>query len=683
MRTYLLFISIFLIISSCGKPPREVEILWDEYGIPHIYAQNTNDLFYAYGWAQTHAHGDLLLRLYGQARGRAAEYWGEKFLKSDKWMWINGVPERSERWSKEQVEPYKSMLESYVAGINDYVKQNPKNIDENFQVVVPITLQDVMAHVQRVLHFTFVFSQDDLENSTEDWNEQRGSNAWAIGPNRSASGNTMLLANPHLYWGDLFTWFEVHLNLPDKNIYGASLVGTPALGILFNEHLGFSHTVNTHDGADLYELTLVNGGYEFDQEIKTFEIDSIELKIKSGDSFQTELFVVKSSIHGPVVIEENGKALALKVVALDASQIFKERWEMATSTNLNEFEASLKSLQTPLFTVMYADNKGNILHLFGGQTPKRPPGDYDWAGVVPGNTSETLWSEVHTYEELPRILNPESGWLQNANDPPWTTTFPEEIDPNDYPDYMSPRKMGFRAQRSARMLNDDDSITYDELVAYKFSTRMELADRLLDDLLDAASTANDDEIKDAVRVLKRWDRTADNSSRGSVLFKHWVDDMNFPDDFALQWNERSPTQLPDGLKDRTMAVHRLYGAAKEVKEKYGRLDVFWGEVFRLQRDSLDLPANGAPGDPYGVFRTSYFRPIDDYKQTLIAGDTYVAVIEFGDSIRANGVIGYGNFSQAGSSHRTDQLKLYSDKKLRPILFYRKDVEANVVERTTF
>jgi acyl-homoserine-lactone acylase len=575
------------------------------------------------------------------------------------------------------------MLENYVAGINDYVKQNPQNINEKYKIVLPVTLQDVMAHIQRVLHFTFLFSQDDLENSKEDWNKQKGSNAWAIAPSRSASGNAMLLANPHLYWGDLFTWFEVQLNLPDANIYGVSLVGTPALGINFNEHLGYTHTVNTLDGADLFELTLVNGGYEFDGEIKAFDIDSVELKIKSGDSLQTELLIVKKSIHGPVVNEDNGKALALKVVALDASQIFKERWEMATSTNLDEFEASMKGLQTPLFTVMYADNKGNILHLFGGQTPKRPSGDYDWAGVVPGNTSETLWNEVHSYEELPRILNPESGWLQNANDPPWTTTFPEEIDPSNYPDYMSPRKMGFRAQRSARMLEDDNSITYDELVEYKFSTQMELADRVLDDLLDAASIANDKEIKNAVRVLNRWDRTADNASRGSVLFKHWVDDMNFPDDFALQWNERSPTQLPDGLKDRTMAVHRLYGAAKEVKEKYGRLDVFWGEVFRLQRDGLDLPANGAPGDPYGVFRTSYFKPIDDNKQKIIAGDTYVAVIEFGDSIRANGVIGYGNFSQKGSIHRTDQLKLYSDKKLRPIHFYRKDVDANVVERMTF
>jgi acyl-homoserine-lactone acylase len=332
---------------------------------------------------------------------------------------------------------------------------------------------------------------------------------------------------------------------------------------------------------------------------------------------------------------------------------------------------------------MYADKEGNIMHLFGGQTPQRPLGDYDWSGIVPGNTSATLWNHHHPYEELPRVLNPESGWLQNANDPPWTTTFPEEIDANDFPAYMSPREMGFRAQRSARMLDEDESITFKELVEYKFSTRMELADRLLDDLLDAASTARDQELKNAVRVLKNWDRTADNASRGSVLFKTWVDDMNFPDDFALQWNERSPTQLPEGLKDPTMAVHRLFGAAKEVKEKFGRLDVFWGEVFRLKRDSIDLPANGAPGDPYGVFRTSYYRPDDNNQQSLIAGDTYVAIIEFGDSIQAEGVIGYGNFSQPGSPHRTDQLQLYSDKKLRPILFYRHNVEAHVVETTTF
>ena len=681
MRISLLIISLIFIFISCGDPQRDVEILWDQYGIPHIYAQNPDDLFYAYGWAQAHAHGNLLLRLYGQARGRGAEYWGENFLNSDKWMWTNGVPARAKQWADEQINPNKSMLESYIVGVNDYAAKHPENISDDFEVVLPITMEDLMAHALRVLQYTFVISPDDLQEDAKSWSDQKGSNAWAVSPSRSASGHAMLVANPHLYWGDLFTWFEVHLNLPDANIYGASLVGSPALGIMFNEHLGWTHTVNTHDGADLYELTLADGGYDYDGVIRSFAVDSIELHIKEGDSSRTEILVVKRSIHGPVVKEDEKHALALRVAALDASQIFTERWNMALTTNLEEFEASLQDLQTPMFTVMYADKSGNILHLFGGQTPQRPAGDYDWSGVVPGNTSATLWNDHHPYEDLPRVLNPESGWLQNANDPPWTTTFPEEIDANDYPSYMSPRKMGFRAQRSARMLNEDDSISYDELVEYKFSTHMELADRLMDDLLDAASTARDKEIKDAVRVLKRWDRTTDNASRGSVLFKTWVDDMNFPDDFALQWHERSPMQRPDGLKNRDMAVHKLFGAAKEVKEKYGRLDVFWGAVFRLQRDSLDLPANGAPGDPYGVFRTSYFYPGKDNKQFIVAGDTYVSVVEFGDSIRANGVLGYGNFSQPGSPHRTDQLQLYSDKKLRPILFYQHDVEKNIVKRT--
>ena len=681
MRISLLIISLIFIFISCEDPQRDVEILWDQYGIPHIYAQNPDDLFYAYGWAQAHAHGDLLLRLYGQARGRGAEYWGENFLNSDKWMWTNGVPARAKQWADEQINPNKSMLESYIVGVNDYAAKHPENISDDFEVVLPITMEDLMAHALRVLQYTFVISPDDLQEDAKSWSDQKGSNAWAVSPSRSVSGHAMLVANPHLYWGDLFTWFEVHLNLPDANIYGASLVGSPALGIMFNEHLGWTHTVNTHDGADLYELTLADGGYDYDGVIRPFAVDSIELHIKEGDSSRTEILVVKRSIHGPVVKEDEKHALALRVAALDASQIFTERWNMALTTNLEEFEASLQDLQTPMFTVMYADKSGNILHLFGGQTPQRPAGDYDWSGVVPGNTSATLWNDHHPYEDLPRVLNPESGWLQNANDPPWTTTFPEEIDADDYPSYMSPRKMGFRAQRSARMLNEDDSISYDELVEYKFSTHMELADRLLDDLLDAASTARDKEIKDAVRVLKRWDRTTDNASRGSVLFKTWVDDMNFPDDFALQWHERSPTQRPDGLKNRDMAVHKLFGAAKEVKEKYGRLDVFWGAVFRLQRDSLDLPANGAPGDPYGVFRTSYFYPGKDNKQFIVAGDTYVSVVEFGDSIRANGVLGYGNFSQPGSPHRTDQLQLYSDKKLRPILFYQHDVEKNIVKRT--
>jgi len=673
--------TLVLLVHSCTEPPKNVEILWDQYGIPHIYAQNTPDLFYAFGWAQAHAHGDLLLQLYGQARGKAAEYWGEKHLKSDTWVWMNSIPQLSEKWANDQTEKNREFLQSFLDGINDYAEKHPEKISDDVKVVLPVTMTDLMGHALRVIQFTFIVDPGELGAITHDW--LKGSNAWAVDPSRSASGKTLLLANPHLMWGDLFTWFEFHLNLPGHNIYGANLVGSPSNGIMFNENLGWAHTVNTHDGADLYELTLKDDGYVFDEEVKLFDVDTVKLNVRMDDSVRTETLVVKRSIHGPVIKEDGGKALALSVVGLDASQIFEERWNMALSSNLEEFETSIQDLQTPMFTIMYGDKDGNIMHLFGGQTPIRPEGDHDWEGIVPGNTSETLWKGVHPYSELPRVLNPESGWLQNANDPPWTTTFPIEVEAHHFPKYMAPEEMGFRAQSSARMLDEDESITFEEFKEYKFSTHMELADRLLDDLLDAASLSRDQDIKEAVRVLKRWDRTSDNASRGSVLFKTWVDDMNFPDDFAIQWSPKSPKHRPDGLKDRSMAVHKLYGAAKEVKEKYGRLDVFWGEVFRLKRDDLDLPSNGAPGDPYGVFRTSYYMPNDDNTQTLVAGDTYVAIIEFGDSIRAEGVIGYGNFSQTGSPHRTDQLQMYSDKQLRPILFYREDVEKNVVKTTTF
>ncbi len=683
MIMYKTFIILTLFFVSCVQLSKDVEILWDEYGIPHIYAQNTDDLFYAYGWAQAHAHGDLLLRLYGQARGQAAEYWGSEYIEGDQWMWIHGVPQRAERWAAAQNEPYRSMLEEFVQGVNDYSTKYPARINDQLEVVLPVSLTDIMAHTQRVIIYDFVFNRDELEEDISNRQEMKGSNAWAIAPARSASGNSMLVVNPHLPWGDYFTWFEGHFNLPNSNIYGASLVGFPAIGIMFNEYLGYTHTVNTIDGADIYELTLAGEGYMFDGIKKPFVIDSIALRIKTDSGFESETLIVKQSIHGPVVFEDDNTALALRLAGLDIKQILEERWEMATATNLIQFEASLQNLQTPLFTVMYADKSGNIMHFFGGRTPKRPTGDYNWSDVVSGNTSATLWNEIHTYDELPKVLNPESGWLQNANDPPWTTTFPKELDADLYPDYMAPREMGFRAQRSAKMLAKDASITFEELVAYKFSTRMELADRILDDLLDAAATTRNQEITDAAHVLQRWDRTTDNASRGSVLFKHWVDKMNFPEDFALSWKEQSPTQLPDGLRNRTMALQRLLNAAQEVQEKYGRLNVAWGEVFRLRRDSLDLPANGAPGDPYGVFRTSYYYPDADHKEILIGGDTYIAVIEFGDSIRAEAVLGYGNFSQPGSSHRTDQLQLVSDKKLRPIYFYREDVEAHTIEKTTF
>lgn len=675
-----LLILILLALATPKNTSAKSEILWDTYGIPHIFADSNQEMFYAFGWAQARSHGDLILRLYGQARGRAAEYWGESFLESDTYVHTMNIPNRAQKWLKEQEPEFLSFLTAFADGFNDYSATHSDKISDHMEAALPITEGDLLMHVQRVIFFHFVIDPRELTGAVKQW-QGAGSNAWAVAPSRSASGHAILVANPHLLWGDLFTWYETHLVTPNLNVSGATMAGMPGVGIQFNDYLGWTHTVNTIDAADLYKLDLKDDGYIFDGVVRAFKSRDIELKVKNDDgSTRTQTLTVKESVHGPVVSAKGGHALALRVAGLDQSQMLSERWNMGRAKNLDEFKSALKNLQTPMFTVMYADREGNIMHLFGGRVPVRPAGDWDWAGVVPGNTSATLWTETHTIDELPQVTNPKSGWLQNANDPPWTTTFPEAIDADDYPDYMSPREMGFRAQRSAKMLHEDQSLSYDEVVAYKFSNRMELADRILDDLLSLAINSSDPIIIEAEKVLSNWDRTCDAESRGGVLFKFWVDKMGAANNFAEVWDESRPRTTPDGLADPEKAVSVLKSVAAEVQKKYGSLDVQWGEVFRLKHYDLDLPSNGAPGDPYGVFRTTYYAPDENDRFRALGGDTYVAVIEFTNHPKAMAVLGYGNSSQPRSPHRTDQMHLYAAKKLRPVWRTRAEVEANLEER---
>jgi len=673
---------------SRAKQPDETEILWDNYGVPHIYSNDQAHSFYAFGWAQMHSHGNLVLRLYGKARGQAAQYWGEDYLDSDEWVWTMGIPDRAQQWYEQQSPTFRDNLKAFAAGMNDYAQAHPELLSDEVKAVLPIKPVDVVAHLQRILHFTFVVNQDQVTQlqqqlPTTPANANMGSNAWAIAPSRSASGNAMLLTNPHLFWSDRFRWYEAQITTPEMDAYGATLVGIPVLTLAFNDNLGWAHTVNRHDGWDAYELTLAEEGYQWDGERQAFETEQKMLKIKQADgSLREKTLTIQHSIHGPVITKTEDSAIALRIVGLDEPGALEQWWEMARAENLDEFETTLQRLQLPTFTVMYADREGHILHLFNGQVPIREQGDFDyWSGLIPGNSSTTLWSNTHSYQELPRVLDPDSGWLQNANEPPWTTTFPKALQAEDYPLYMAPQgPMPFRAQRSTEMLADDETISFEELVAYKHSTRMKLADRVLDDLIAAARQQGTQLVQQAADVLENWDRQANADSRGAVLFAFWSQQVDFDKLFATAWREDLPRSTPDHLADPVQAVEALQAAATKVKETYGTLDVPWGDVFRLQVGELDLPANGAPAR-LGTFRTVEFAPMEKRDRfQAILGDSYVAAIEFSDPIRARALTSYGNATQPHSSHVGDQLELFAQQQLRPVWRSRQEVKEHLQSR---
>jgi len=680
--TLAICLSFYIPASSLER----TEILWDRWGVPHIYGKDTQGLFQAFGWAQMQSHGDLILRLYGQARGRAAEYFGEKYLESDQYVRTMGIPARAKEWYKQQNPTMQGFLDAFAGGINNYAKENPDKINDEVKAVLPVDGVDVLAHVQRVIHFTFVVNQDEVKSQASTNKTTPGSNGWAIAPSHSSSGNAMLLANPHLPWSDLYLWYEAQLTAPGIDAYGAALVGMPVLAIAFNNNLGWTSTVNTHDGWDAYELKLADNGYIFDGKVRPFETETQTLKIKQANGkLREEPLLIQHSIHGPIIDEQKNekKAIALRVVGLEQPNMMEQFWDMARASNLNEFEAALKRLQLPMFNIIYADKNGHILYVFNGQVPIHSQGNWNyWQGIIPGDTSATLWTKSHPYNDLPRVLDPPSGWLQNANDPPWTTTFPAVLNPNNYPPYMSPRFMGLRAQSSAKMLLEKPKISFEEMIADKFSSRLELADRVLDDLIVAARKEGSEIGRQAADVLSAWDRQTEANSKGAVLFAAWARSMPPSKLFATLWNESSPLDTPKNLADPASAVKVLEAAATTVKLLYGALDVPWGEVARLRYGNVDLPVSGGPG-LFGIFRVIDLIPAKDGRFQQFLGDSYIAAIEFSNPVRAKVLITYGNATQPGSPHVGDQLPLYARNELRQAWRTRKEVEAHLEARKVF
>jgi acyl-homoserine-lactone acylase len=321
--------------------------------------------------------------------------------------------------------------------------------------------------------------------------------------------------------------------------------------------------------------------------------------------------------------------------------------------------------------------------------PERSHGDYAfWHGVVPGDSSSLLWTTIVPYDRLPRLVNPATGWLQNANDPPWTTTLPVAIDYARFPAWLAPSpSMSFRAIRSARMLVEDSSISLDDMIAYKHSTRSEEADHILEDILEAARKSRSASAREAAAVLEHWDRSTNADSRGAVLFLELARVMNRSSDdgfrmFDVPWTLKAPLSTPDGIADPAATVRMLEAAAERVRARYGSLDAPWGESHRLVRDSVDLPANGGPPD-IGIFRAVSFDSVSPTRSVASEGDSWVAAVEFSQPLRARVLLTYGNWSMAGSPHRVDQLPLFARKELRTAWRTRAEVEQHLELKEVF
>ena len=666
------------------------EILWDTYGVPHIYGTDAESVFYGYGWAQVHSHANTVLRLYGEARGKGAEYWGPEYEETAKWLVMNGTPERAQVWYDAYSPEFRAKLDAFAEGMNAYAASHPDEIDEELKVVLPVSGVDVVAHAHRLMNFVYVASPNrTIGEGDPPELEQQGSNTWAVGPSKTESGNTMLLQNPHLPWTvPFFIYYEAHLVGPDFEVYGATQIGLPVIRFAFNQQMGISNTVNGMVGATTYELTLKDNGYLFDGEVLPFEVKETSYKVKQPDGSELEVpLSIRYTVHGPVFDRPDGKTVALRVAGLDRGGMLEQYFDMVTSKSHDDFTEAMSRLQVPTFNISYADRDGHIEYIFNGIAPKRSSGDIEfWKGLVPGDTSEYLWTDIHPYEDLPRVTDPESGFVHNSNDPPWESTLPVAYKPEDFPPYFAPRTpLSMRAQDSLTMMTEAEDITLDDFVELKLAQHALMAERVLPDLLAAAADDPDPDMQAAVKLLSDWDRTFSKENRAGVLFEAWGKLFAGPrmtglDGFAVPWSADDPITTPSGLKDPEAAVEMLRKAIASTKASYGQIDPVYGDVSRFILDGLDVPGSGGYGN-LGSFDVITWSEPKDGIRIPAHGETWVAMVEFSTPIKAYGLMSYGNSRQPGTTHYNDQLQMLSDNKYRELWLRREQVEANVSEVT--
>jgi penicillin amidase/acyl-homoserine-lactone acylase len=435
-----------------------------------------------------------------------------------------------------------------------------------------------------------------------------------------------------------------------------------------NEHLGWGHTVNAPDLVDIYELEIHPDDsylYKYDGQWKQLKVKKVPIKVKLFGPFSwTFKKEALWSIHGPVL---RGKyaAYAMRFANYEDIRVIEQWYRMNKAANFEEWQSAMQMMAIPMFGTGYADKDGNILYLYNAKLPLRTEG-YDWQGVLPGNSSEVVWTEYLPYEDLPQVLNPPSGFIQNCNNTPFTTTTGNG-NPNqeNYPDSFGiESRMSNRALRAMELFGKDMSISAEEFEQYKFDLHYSddsYMSLFVDRLISLSHNFEDDQLQEGVNVLKAWDKNTDfeniNASLPIISFGWFMETL--------------PTDVSDEnlIESFTFAVKYLYN-------HYGKLDVIWGKVNRLVRGSVNLGVGGGPD----ISRAVYGIPTKEGYLKGYAGDAFLMMVEWGKDgeVNSRSIHQYGSNTQhETSTHYADQSKLFVKQKLKPVWLKLQTIKENL------
>ncbi len=683
MTPLALLVAFAMLTAPDSDLARSVTIYRDAWGVPHVFGATNASTAFGLGYAQAE---DNFLRIeanYIAALGRNAEVFGEPYVEEDRLTRTLDIPALARAEYGRLDAEMRAICDGFAAGVNYYLARHPETHPRLLAHVEPWYALAFIRYNYYVAGFVrdrklgvpFPIAAGYFDHFTPTAN---GSNGWVIGPSKSATGHAMLLINPHLPYFGIGQVYEAHIHSDAGwEFTGYTRFGFPLLYVGHNADVGWVSTDNAADVDNGYVEHFNDPvhplAYRYGTGYRTATLRTEEIRVRTASGMAVRSIRVLTTHHGPVVASLNGNPVAVRLAKLDADGWLREWYDMSRAHSVAELKRAMAPLNMLFGNVMAADRGGNTWYLYNGAVPQRDT-QFDWTHPVDGSDPRTEWHGFHPIDALPQLTNPATGWMQNCNSAPFLLTSAGNPDPARFPSYMvreGPSGDNPRAHVSRVILGSTARFTFDEWERAAFDAHVITADSLVPLLIADVRRAGDARLDSAVALLQGWDHRATTTSVAMTIYSTWH-------------------QLA-----RTSAPAAALGAALDTLSRaFGHWAVAWGDANRLARPD-DREAPPFDGPPFSDTTSSIAVPgangYDGVVLTInpagrgarhyaVHGATYVSVVEFGPTVRAESVHIFGASGDPRSPHYFDQAAMIARGEMKPVWFTRAEVEAHAAAR---
>ncbi len=707
------FLAVIFSVSSCfafqngdaarwEKEAKNVTITRDDWGIAHVYGKTDADAVFGMIYAQAEDDFNRVETNYLNSMGRLAETEGESKIYQDLRMKMFIDPAELKKHYAASPAWLQALMNAWADGLNYYLAKHrdvkPRVITK-FEpwMALSFTEGSIGGDIEKInLNQLQAFygkapvGGTAAEEEFDEYAEPRGSNGMAIAPSNTASHHALLLINPHT---SFFFRSELQMTSDEGlNAYGAVTWGQFFIYQGFNTRTGWMHTSSGVDAVDEYLETVTQQGnrffYKYGSEEKPFVADQITVKYKTDRGMEEKLFTVFRTHHGPIIREQNGKWVSIRLMQ-EPIKALEQSYTRTKQKDYKSYRETMELKANSSNNTIFADADGDIAYFHGNFIPRRDTA-FDWTKPVDGTTPATEWKGLLEVDETPHLLNPKSGWLYNTNNWPWSAAGESSPKKEDYPKYVENGGESARGLHAIRVLENKKDFTLDSLIAAAFDSYLTWFEKPIPALIKAwDQTPDSNPLKaktaEQIAMLRKWDL-------------RWAVD-SVPTSLAIFWGEDVRRRASGGgrrgggggaVEDAPaqLLLESLAEASDKLAADFGSWKTPWGDINRFQRLTGDIvqPFNDAgPSIPveftsaqYGSLASFGARAYPGTKKWYgTSGNSFVAVVEFGDRVRARAVTAGGESGHPSSKHFNDEATRYSTGALRDVYFYKDQLKGHI------